>query len=84
MYNCKFCKPEKVDWEEQGFYGYICDSCIVGNTAFIALKDHRGELTKEEKRIFDILSQKYYPDYISYELSSRRQTLHWYEMFRKD
>lgn len=82
---CNFCKPKKIDWEESGFYGYVCDTCKIGITAFIALKEHRSDLTKDEKKTFNMLRQKYYSDFVSYELSSRGYPMsHFYEMFKKE
>jgi tRNA(Ile2) C34 agmatinyltransferase TiaS len=77
--NCKFCNPKKMDWSENGFYGYRCSSCQ-GNTAFIVSSTHRGTISDNEKQIVEDLCKKHYPKLKLKWISKNRKFMsHWYD-----
>jgi hypothetical protein len=77
---CAFCKPKKMDWQDEaGFYGYKCGTCNQA-TAFIVRSEHKGALNNEEKKIVEKLCEKYYPNLkIKWISNSRRSITHWWD-----
>lgn len=85
--DCRFCAPDKTNksyWEEDGFYGYQCFECTKGNTAIIALVEHKEIITENEKKILNKLMQKYYPDMSPIGGPNRHMIFHhFYELMSK-
>lgn len=82
---CALCNPKKIDWEENGFYGYSCQTCKVKSSAFIVSSDHKSELNDVEKEIVRKLINKHYPGLKPKGLNDNRKShFHWYDFLVKD
>ena len=80
---CRFCNPDKFDWEENGFYGYSCPGCSNNKSAFIIRKDH-GDITPDEKIIIGKLIEDHYPHLKSSGQAERRKVhYHWYDFLNQ-
>ena len=77
--NCAFCNPKKMDFVENGFYGYRCGDCKQA-TAFIVSIKHRGKLDEDEEKIVEELVKKNYPSLgIKWTSKKRSNMLHFYD-----
>jgi hypothetical protein len=80
--NCSFCNPRKIDWTEDGFYGFSCPECQ-GNTAFIVSSQHRGTLNEKEKLLVEQLAKKHYPNLKITWMSEKRTAMsHFYDFLK--
>ncbi len=75
---CDLCTASNKEWEEEGFYGLICNGC---NVPMIVLVEHKNTLAKDEKKVVERLRQKYYPDSKYRGWGMRTIPQHWHEHF---
>ena len=55
--NCKMCKVKRTLWETEKFFGVKCNKHFV---PVIILKEHRTEISSEEKlEVLEICKEKY-------------------------
>lgn len=78
---CRFCNPDKIDWEEEGFFGYSYPCC--SKTAFIIKKVH-ADIREDEYKLINKLIEKHYPNLKLNNISLYKQLRpHWYIMLKE-
>ena len=77
-YNCDLCNVQQEDklWEENGFFGLVCNRC---NVPMIVSCDHKSKLTKKEKEICEDLWRKHFPKLTPRGIGMHSSPLHWHE-----
>ena len=72
---CKLCSIKNKVWEEQGFFGIMCNKHFV---PMIVSVEHKKYLTIDERKIFKLLKEKYYPTMKAKEASDSDEHFHFH------
>ena len=82
---CELCHVKNKAWSEGRFFGIAsCKNPGCGGKPLIVLKEHRAELSEDEKEEMEQLAQKYWPGYRARDKGMRSILSHYHEHYIKN